>query len=288
MKPYTETELHSLIRLLADDSEAVQSMVDARLLELGDTIVPSLWDARMRAPGELKSRIDGILVRLSQEAGAELALTEWRELTEPVGDVDLERGVATLARLNSPDLIWESYQRQFDQMADELAIRLSGIGDANDIVETFTGYVFQDQGFRGGDAASYYDPDSHYIDRVLDRKYGIPIALSVICLLLASRLKLPIYGVGLPDHFIVKYHTPDAEVLFAPFHDGAVITREECEEFVMRQRQQFTEDMLSSVSNRYILERILSNLRRVYLHRHERDKVKIIMHYFRLVSGENR
>lgn len=286
MKTYSETEFNSLIRLLADDDETIFSMVNARLIELGERVVPSLWDARTSVSDETRTRIDGVLVRISAEAGEELALSEWRELTAHEEDVDLERGVATLARLNSPDLNWDTYRYMLDQMTDELAIRLSGISEANDIVEMFTQYVFHEQGFRGGDVSSYYDPDTHYIDRVLDRKCGVPIVLSAICLLLGHRLAMPIYGVGLPDQFIVKYQKDDAEVLFAPFHEGAIITREECEEFVMRQRYKFTDDMLAPVSNRHILERMLSNLRRVYLHRHERNKIKTIMHYFRLVTGE--
>ena len=84
----------------------------------------------------------------------------------------------------------------------------------------------------------------------------------------------------------MKYQDDDTEILFAPFHDGAVITKEECEEFVIRQRLRFSDEILAPVSNRYILERMLANLRRVYLHHHEREKIKVVMQYMKLVTGE--
>lgn len=287
VKTYRHSELDSLIRLLADDHEKMQSMVSARLLELGDRIVPSLWDARSAAEETVRSRIDDILARLSTEAGEELALSEWRGLVEVPGDVNLEHGVSILAKLHTPDLRWAPYETMLDQMADELAIRLSGIHEPNDIVEIFTRYIFKEQGYKGGEDADYFDADEHYLDRVIKKKIGVPIALSLICLLLADRLSLPVFGVGLPDHFIVKYQDNETEILFAPFHDGAVITREECEEFVIRRRLRFFDEILAPVPNRYILERVLGNLRRVYLHCHERDKIKVVTQYLKLVKGEH-
>ncbi len=284
---HRHSELDSLIRLLADDHEKMQSMVSARLLELGERIVPSLWDARSAVSETVRSRIDDILARLSSEAGEELALSEWRGLVEVSGEVDLEHGVSILAKLHTPDLSWAPYETMLDQMADELAIRLSGIHDPNDIVEMFTKYIFKEQGYKGGQDADYFNADQHYLDRVIQKKSGVPIALSLVCLLLADRLSLPVFGVGLPDHFIVKYQNNETEILFAPFHHGAVITREECEEFVIRRRLRFTDEILAPVTNRYILERMLGNLRRVYLHCHERDKIKVVMQYMKLVTGEH-
>ena len=286
IKAHTSPELESLIRLLADDHETMQSAVNARLIELGEGIVPSLWDARTEVTDVVRSRIDGILVRLSSEAGETLALTEWRELFQFEGDVDLERGVCALAKLHTPDLNWAETSEALDSMADEIAIRLSGITEPNDIVEAFIQYVFKDQAYRGGEDATYFDPDGHYMDRVIARKSGVPIALSAVCLLLATRINLPLFGVGLPDHFVVKYQRDDAEILFAPFHDGAIITREECEQFIIRQKLTFTDEILTPVTNRYILERMLANLRQLYLHKDDREKTDMVAQYARTVRGD--
>lgn len=283
VKTNNDTELDSLIRLLPDDNESMQSAVNARLFELGEDIVPSLWDARLSASDVVRARIDDILVRLSSEAGEELALQEWRELLQFEGDVDLEEGVAALARLQTLDLNW-STSSLLDDMADELSIRLAGISDPNEIVENFTQYVFQEQGFQGGEDSSYFDADEHFMDRVVQHRSGVPIALSTVCLLLARRTSIPLFGVGLPDHFIVKYQEGDTEIYFAPFHDGAVISREECEEFVTRQKVRFSQDMLTAVDTRYILERMLNNLRYVYTHHNDRAKLNTVLKYTKILK----
>lgn len=285
MKPYTDTELDSLIRLLADDDATTLSMVTARLLGLGDRIVPALWDARASVSEPIRMRIDGILGRLSPEAGSELAWEDWRGLVEQPGEVDLERGVAAIARLRYPDLDWAPYTRMLDRMADELAVRLVGVSDPIDTVETVSGYLFQDQGFQGRNV-EYLDPHDQFINRVLDRKQGIPIAITTVCLLVARRLKLPIYGVNLPQHFIAKYGMGDVEVLFDPYHGGAIISREECEAFVISLRLRFSDDLLAPASNRIILFRMLNNLSRVYTTWEDRGLKKRLQQYIRLIAGE--
>ncbi len=55
MKTYTDTEVDSLIRLLADDDEAMLTLVGERLFEIGDVVVPTLWDARMRVSSAISS-----------------------------------------------------------------------------------------------------------------------------------------------------------------------------------------------------------------------------------------
>lgn len=279
----TDGELNALIRLLADDDNIILATVTARLLELGDTVVPALRDARTQAREPVRTRIDGILARLSKETRAALAWDEWHALTAGDEDIDLERGVAVLARFGYPDVDWAVYRQTLDQMAGELTIRLTGITDPVQIVQTMTDYLFREQGFQG---ASMDIPDTSYMNQVLDLKRGIPIALSAICLFLAHRLDLPIYGVGLPTHFIVKYQTADTELLFDPFSGGTILTRSACIEFVTRIGHRFTEAYLDPVPDRYILARMLNNLIMIYSNLGEQAKAKRLLEYRRLVLGE--
>ena len=285
MKTYTDTEVDSLIRLLADDDEAMLTLVGERLFEIGDVVVPTLWDARLRVSSAIRPRIDSILSRLSVDAGKELAIQDWQFLAAQPDELDLEKGVATIARSNFPDLDWDTYRLLLDNLADELAIRLTGVSEALDVVELFSQYLFQEQQFTGSDIA-YYESDDYYINRVLDRKRGIPISLSVICLLIGQRLSLPMCGIGLPGHFIVKYQAGETEVLFDPYHEGMVVTREECEEMIIRNQYRYSDDFFEPYSNRMILARMLGNLRNFYLQRHDRERLSTVTHYFKLVTGE--
>jgi regulator of sirC expression with transglutaminase-like and TPR domain len=285
MKMYTDTEVDSLIRLLADDDETMLTIVSDRLFEIGDAAVSSLWDARLQVSLATRDRIDHILSRLSVDAGRELAMEEWQGLSAQPGELDLEKGIAGIARSNFPDLNWDKYSRKLDEMADELAIRMIGVSDPHDVIELFTQYMFQEQQFTGPDLSAY-EPDDCYINQVLDRKRGLPISLSALCMLIGNRLSLPIHGLGLPGHFIAKYQVDDTEVLFDPYHEGMVVTREECEEMIIRNQYRYPNEFFEPYSNRMILARMLGNLRNIYLQQHDRERLSTVTRYFKLVTGD--
>ncbi|MGD9996394.1 MAG: transglutaminase family protein [Ilumatobacteraceae bacterium] len=115
---------------------------------------------------------------------------------------------------------------------------------------------------------NYYDPRNSFIDEVLERGEGLPITLSVILIEVGRRVEVPIVGVGLPGHFIVRDATRD--VYADPFNDGAVFDRAG---LVARWRglvgdgHAFDELHLAPVTERAILIRMLNNLRALYIDR---------------------
>jgi hypothetical protein len=72
-----------------------------------------------------------------------------------------------------------------------------------------------------GNRAEYYDPDNSLLSRVLDRRAGIPISLSVIMMEVGRRLGVPVVGIGMPGHFLVEFLKP----LLIPFRRGGSWTQ---------------------------------------------------------------
>src|SRR5205807_1262964 len=81
----------------------------------------------------------------------------------------------------------------------EVRDRLGRKASSEEIVKTISRYLFVEQGF-AGNTSQYYDVDNSYLNKVLERKTGIPISLSVAYLLVGKRLELPVFGVGMPGH----------------------------------------------------------------------------------------
>jgi regulator of sirC expression with transglutaminase-like and TPR domain len=81
----------------------------------------------------------------------------------------------------------------------------------------------------------------------------------------ARRLGQPVSGVGLPGHFIVEYNDGEFATYIDPFHAGRLLTVDECRELA-RARTGSNADAaaLAPVGTRYILVRILNNLRAAY------------------------
>ena len=99
-------------------------------------------------------------------------------------------------------------------------------------------------------------------------RQGIPITLSLVYLEITRRLGLPFYGVGLPGHFLLKYDDSRHIIFIDPFHRGRVIEVEDCRDLaraVGEGRTEVTQEHLRAVANRYIIIRMLNNLRSIYL-----------------------
>jgi regulator of sirC expression with transglutaminase-like and TPR domain len=104
-----------------------------------------------------------------------------------------------------------------------------------------------------GDEQNFYDPENSYFNCVLDRrKIGNPISLSLLYLLLARRLRLPMAGIGLPGHFLCRFQSSRAEIYIDPFHGGRVLVKADCIKMVMQLQHRFDDSFLAPVSARRI------------------------------------
>lgn len=171
-------------------------------------------------------------------------------------------------------LISAHAQRDLD-VAAELA-RLDGIaaevggGD----VPALCHLLFDRMGLRG-DQEGYDDPDNSYIDRVLDRRLGIPISLSVLLIEIGRRCGIRLEGVGMPGHFLVREPgAPDR--LIDAFHGGRRLDPAACERLLRATAGPagtFSPDMLASTGPHAILARMLANLDASFERRRDRPSL---------------
>jgi regulator of sirC expression with transglutaminase-like and TPR domain len=184
---------------------------------------------------------------------------------DPGAPLDLAEVALLLARDEYPDLDVEAYLSELEGMAHEARSHLRG--SLLKRVQGLCRYLFHDMGFRGNQQ-EYYDARNSYLNEVLDRRTGIPIALSAVAMAVGNRAGLEVVGVGLPGHFVAKAVAGCREVFFDPFHGGRIITPEECEtlaEQVTGVPFQATAESLQEVSLGMIVMRMLNNLKAVYL-----------------------
>src|SRR3954467_1313698 len=72
-----------------------------------------------------------------------------------------------------------------------------------------------------GDAEHYDDPANSMLDLVLERRRGLPIALSVVYVEVSRRAGVALAGVGLPGHYVVGHFGASPALLLDPFAGGA-------------------------------------------------------------------
>lgn len=278
MKSLTDRDVQAILALLMDDDEAIVRAVQEKLFARGREAVARVCAA---ASNTRALRAAEVLLRRLEEPPLE---AQFEHLSRtPGGDVDLEEGAFVIARFGCPRVDVEGCAELLDRMAADVAPLVSAGDHPIHVIRTLNAYLFEEQGFRGGPVS---DPDNSFVDRVLERKVGIPITLSAVYLFLGRRLRLPLHGVGMPGHFIVKYEEDDLEIFLDPFRGGRVITKNECRQIVARMGFPFEEGHLARTPNRHILVRMMYNLlQHVYLPGGEEERAQRLIEYIQILQG---
>jgi regulator of sirC expression with transglutaminase-like and TPR domain len=257
----TENQRAALITLLADDDPVVYQAVREKILTCGQSARAWLRPHTLSRDPVLRRRAQEIIQHLARRA------TDDRFLAfclEHHGEhFDLEQGIWLLAQTQYPDTNTEAYQALLDSYAAELRERIDPAARLKQTITVLNEFLFEQLGFRG-DEKDYYDPDNSYLNRVMDRRLGNPISLSVIYLLVAQRLKLPIVGVGLPGHFLARGQDSVDEIYIDAFYRGRFLTRNDCIHHLVRGNYPLDETHFSAASSHRILTRMCANLHQSY------------------------
>jgi regulator of sirC expression with transglutaminase-like and TPR domain len=187
---------------------------------------------------------------------------------DPTAPVDLAALALALAAEEYPTLDVASHLSQLELIADQLHLRLDARLDLQGHVEALTTLLFEELGFRGA-TEDYYSPLNSYLNKVLDRRRGIPITLTLLAMTVGKRCGLTIEGVGLPGHFIARASDETGDTLyFDPFHGGRLLDESACSalvEAVTGQPFTVSEASLAAVSSAAMVQRMLTNLKLAYI-----------------------
>jgi regulator of sirC expression with transglutaminase-like and TPR domain len=193
--------------------------------------------------------------------------------------VMLDAAALEIAAIESPGLDPAPCLAAVDLMALELGSRLPSEGDGPRFVQLANDYLFGELGFRGNET-EYDDPRNSCLNLVLDRRRGIPISLSVVYIEVARRLGKPVCGIGLPGHFVVRYEDAGFSTYIDPFHAGKLLTEKDCRALahqITGVELSHEASALAPVSVRYILVRILNNLRAAYFKSKQYAKATVVL-----------
>ena len=214
----------------------------------------------------------------------------FRESVErPDEELDLAETALLIAQAEYPHLDRGKYLRLLDKFAMEARRRTSDAMGPYGTVNALSEYLFDEEGFRGNED-DYYDPRNTFLNDVLERKLGIPITLSLVYMEVARRLELPIVGLGLPGHFLVKYRAPEEEIIIDPFHRGIILSVEECADLVNRvpgEALPLQPDYMEQVAKKQILTRMLNNLKSIYLGRFDHHRALGIVERLLLIEPQD-
>ena len=154
---------------------------------------------------------------------------EFRRLIKGATDVRLDRIALEIVRDAYPDLDVEAYVSRIEVLAERVRARYQHDAKVRDILGQINWVLYVEEEMRGNED-DYNDPRNSYLNDVLDRKLGIPISLCAVYWAIADHLGLPMAGVNLPLHFMLRVEEDERTWFVDPYHAGAVYTRRTCEQ----------------------------------------------------------
>lgn len=190
-------------------------------------------------------------------------------VAQPDTYIEMDRAALLIAAEEYPALQIEDYLTQLDTLAEEARQQMT-LGELFNPLACATALAAQlfYAGRFNGNSHTYYDARNSFLNEVIERGKGIPITLSVVFMEIARRLGVTLFGVGLPGHFLVKYSDDTQDVFFDPFNGGRVLTEADCRAMVEEMYEgqiQFDRSFLYAVTTKQILQRMLQNLKNIYV-----------------------
>ena len=286
----TDNELNALINLLEDPDEVIFVAVKDQILSMGSDVIPALenvWENTFN--NILQSRIEDIIHTIQMEqVKAELLL--WVE----TGGNDLLAGTLLISRYQYPDLDTEQVRKQIDLIKRDVWLEINPNLTAYEKVKVINHILFDVYNF-SGNTSNYHAPQNSFINNVLESKRGNPLLLSIVDSVIAQGLNMPIYGVNLPEHFILAYRDEyaiqqegeDEAILFYinPFSRGAVFSRREIDTFLKQLKLEPNRIFYESCPNIDIVSRQVRNLVHSYEKLGYPNKVNDLKELLAILSG---
>lgn len=277
-----KNEIESLIFLLEDPDPNVQIGVKNRFQELGEQAVPLLDQYRNESIHDSERKtINEIIYNITYGS----LLEDFSELVE-LGINDrrqLEKAILLLARFGNPTLRTLEYSKKLDKIAQQIGSDIAYTPSLSEKMHIMLQFIFRDLRFRG-DSKNYHDTENAFLDRVLDRRKGLPITLSLIVMFVSRRLDLPFHGVNMPIHFMLMYQTHNQEILIDPFDGGTIVTYDQCYYFLKKNGIEPRPEHLQKADETDILARCIRNLMHSYAKNDQNNKVKDLKNLLNIVE----
>jgi regulator of sirC expression with transglutaminase-like and TPR domain len=250
-----DNNLKALVSLLSDDDKEILNHVEGQIISLGSYIIPFLeheWETNLDP--NVQRRIEDLLHTVQYDQ-VRKRLATWVEN----GGIDLLEGLWIVATYQYPDIELEKLKKELEDIYYEVWLELKPDLHPYDQVKILNSVIFQKLKF-SANTKNFHSPSNSMINVVLDSKKGNPITLCAIYMLVAQKLKLPMYGVNLPNLFILTYKTDESQFYINAFNKGLIFSKADIDNYIHHLNLSYSPVFYEPCNHIEILKRVLRNL----------------------------
>jgi regulator of sirC expression with transglutaminase-like and TPR domain len=254
------TEVSAMISLLGDRSLRIRNRVALQLEKRLPEILPELEEHLTQVQDPLVRERITMIMKLGVSSDP---VEHWLALKENM-TMNLRDGMVVISMLDQESSVSRIEMLEMIHLfADEW---LDGL-DPNllpaEKVANLMNYLFLSGRFRGN-SEDYYSLDNCFLHRMFEHGKGLPVTLCLLAVMLAEEADLPLYGIGLPLHFIAGHFQGSKGISFFDCFDGGrEVSPEECVNYLHSRGIFFHPQLLSPCDTNSILQRVLVNIKHI-------------------------
>ncbi len=264
-----DKSIQALVRLIDDPDDAIYEHVRDEIINHGPKAIPFLESSWEEDNYGLlfQSRIENLIHDI-QFSSIKEELQQWINTPHK----DLLTGALIIARYQYPNLDEQSVRSKIQEIRKDVWLEISERQTAYEKVRVFNKVFYGKYRF-SGNSKDYHSPLNSFVNTVLETKKGNPLSLCLIYSIIAQSLDLPIYGVNLPNHFILTYldenninpiinteNEHGSLFYINAFSKGGIFDEAEIKQFLKGLNKPELRNYFEPCSNSAILTRMLTNL----------------------------
>lgn len=279
----SEKSIQALIRLIEDPDENIFEHVRDELMVHGTAAIPFLENSWEEEDYGLlfQSRIEDLIHDIQYDS-VKSNLQDWINSAHK----DLLEGALIISRYQYPNQDEQVVRNAIQEIRKDIWLELNENQTAYEKVRVFNKIFYGKYKF-SGNSKDFHSPLNSFVNVVMETKKGNPLSLCLIYSVIAQSLDMPIYGVNLPNHFVLTYLDEDNINPFIntdnvhgglfyinAFSRGGIFDENEIKEFLKGLNKPESRDYFEPCSNSAILTRMLTNLIASFQQSGSAEKVK--------------
>lgn len=271
-----------MVSLIDEPDSNMFGSIRQKIFSYGMEAIPILEDAwDITTNDHIQHRIESIIQQIQfNHIFNELA--KWKNNPGR----DLLKGFILVAKYHYPDLNEKVIINKIGAIIQDVWLELNANLTPLEKVKVLNHIFFDVHGFKGN-KKDMNAPSNSFINIIMESKKANPISLSILYMVIAQSLKIPVYGINLPQNFIMAYmggmindpgliELKDVQFYLNAFNNGAVFTKKEIELFLRRINLEYENKYFLPCDNITIIRRVLNNLIFSYENSNKEEKANEI------------
>ena len=194
------SELNALISLLDEPSNPVYDKIREKVLVYGLEAIPYLenaWDNSFN--NSIQQRVEEIIHSI-QVADLKQELKNWKEHDR----INLLKGFYLITKFQYPDLNIAVIEEKIEKIKKDIWLELNSNLTALEKVKVLNHIIFDVYKF-SGNKSNVDSLQNLFINSLLEVKKGNHLTIGMLYIIVSQKLGMPVFGVNLPQHFILAY-----------------------------------------------------------------------------------